>query len=587
MDEAANRLAEAERVLPNSLAPRLQAERIRLALAQGRIDEAVSSAANVKPESADVELDFARLECYLAVWRRAQQSNDAAGKAKWERAAVAQARAIGQAQSAGAARRAETMLARSIVQSGGSEGPRATLLAAQSLYRGGRLDEALATFDKAAHRAAAVEDKDAAFDAYYSAAALEQERGNHAEAASRFRRLALAAPENPRAPAAHFLAVHSAAQVARQQHPPQLDEYGQLLREHVEKWPQAKTAAQAWSWLGRLAEHQGAWQEGIAALAHIEPDNPQYAAAVAATGRCYLAALAELRSRRNTNSLLARDAIAYFQTIIGPADRPYDDASREAVLALARIYLLEVPGAARKAEELISAAIDESENAGAEWRNAAGLLQVAALAADGNLAAAEQTLKQLPPADPAAALQLVEMLETVRRRAARADKPKIAEVELAVIAGLSARQQDLDEAGQKQLAGLRVDILASLSRRPEALAELRTLAEKYPRDGAMQEKLATLLAEGEDRESREAALAKWREIAGHTRPGSERWYRAQFASARLQFDLDDSVQARATIKRVEANHPEMGGEELKARFLQLLAECEREIAAAQKAGQKN
>ena len=133
-----------------------------------------------------IEENLARLEVYLAAWRCAQQTSDAAGTAKWEQAAVAQARAIGQAHPAATARRAETMLARSIVQSGGSEGPRATLLAAQSLYRAGRLDEALAAFDKAAHRAAAIEDSSATFDAHYSAAALEQERGNHAEALARF-----------------------------------------------------------------------------------------------------------------------------------------------------------------------------------------------------------------------------------------------------------------------------------------------------------------------------------------------------------------------------------------------------------------
>ena len=327
----------------------------------------------------------------------AQQTSHAAGTAKWEQAAVAQARAIGQAHPAATARRAETMLARSIVQSGGSEGPRATLLAAQSLYRAGRLDEALAAFDKAAHRAAAIEDTSATFDAHYSAAALEQERGNHAEALARFLNIARAMPANPRAAAAHLLAIHSAAQLARRQTTPQLDEYGQLLREHLARWPDAKTAPQAWCWRGRLAEQQGAWQEAIAALAHVAPRDPQYAEAVEATGRCYLAALAEMRSRGNANDLLARDAVTYLQKVIGPAGSPYSPASRAAVLALARVYLTEMRGAAAKANELLRPALAANADAPAAWRSAASMLHAAALAAGGDIAAAQRALVDHPP----------------------------------------------------------------------------------------------------------------------------------------------------------------------------------------------
>jgi hypothetical protein len=41
----------------------------------------------------------------------------------------------------------------------------------------------------------------------------------------------------------------------------------------------------------------------------------------------------------------------------------------------------------------------------------------------------------------------------------------------------------------------------------------------------------------------------------------------------LELDLGSPAQARATIKLVEASQPEMGGAEMKARFRQLLAEC--------------
>ena len=210
------------------------------------------------------------------------------------------------------------------------------------------------------------------------------------------------------------------------------------------------------------------------------------------------------------------------------------------------------------------------------------MLHAAALAAGGDIAAAQRALADHPPGSAADALALIEILQTVQQRAPRADKKKLAEIELAVIANLSSKQPGLDDAARKQLASRRVETLIELDRRPEAVDELHALAEKYPRDGPIQEELAALLAASPDRADRDAALAKWRDVVAHCRPGSQRRYRAQFALARLQLDLGDSTQARSTIKRVEATHPALGGDELKARFLQLLAECEREIADGQK-----
>jgi uncharacterized protein HemY len=145
---------------------------------------------------------------------------------------------------------------------------------------------------------------------------------------------------------------------------------------------------------------------------------------------------------------------------------------------------------------------------------------------------------------------------------------------LAVIGDALAKQSELDDATIKGLMRQRAETLLESGDRDAALAALRTLADKYPRDGEVQEDLARQLMSSGDDQSRRAALVKWRDIAQHCRSGSARWVRAHFAIARLQLDGGDAGNARATIKLVEAAQPNMGGPEMKARFQQLLAECD-------------
>jgi TolA-binding protein len=564
---------------PDDVESRLRAEQIRLALARNRVDEALSAAgqpgAAGGPGAAAVA--EAQLEAYLAAWKRAHERHDADEIDEWERAAIDQLRVIERALGPAVARRAETLLARTIAGSGAPRSPQVLVLAAQSLYRSGRLDEAQAAYDRAATGAAAG-DKNAWFDIEYAAAALAAERGDHAAAASRFEKLARGVPKHARAADAHLLAVHSAAQAAAVQRPPDLGEYERLLSEHVKDWPDSPTAAQAWWWLGRVKEHQESWQEAIRAFRHVGPDHEQYTQAVEALGRCYQAALADVRRTGNPNDLLARDAVEYFESVIAPAaaGAPRSSpAARAATLAAARLYLTEVSAGGAKAEQLLTKALREDLDAPPEWKREANVHLVAALAASGQTSAADRMLKELPMGTTADALAMVELLATARQRANADGQGPLAQIELAAIEDLLAKRDELDAETVKKLGKRQFESLVELGRQGEAIEALKSLAEKYPRDGSLQEELAVRLAAGADADSLRAGLAKWRDVATHSRPGSPRWFRAHFAIARLQLNLGEKAQARATIRIVEASYPDFGDAEMNARFAQLLAETQR------------
>ncbi len=583
--EAEQKLAQADRLDPPAdVVPRLRAERIRIAFARGRVDEALSEAGSpgIKSPNAPPEANLAPLEAYIAGWQQARRAHDNTSAARWEQAAIEQVRAIQRAEGPAATRRAETTLGRSMTGPNGSDNPQVLLLAAQSLYRAGRLDEAQEAYDRAAERAAAVGDKNRYFDSQYAAGALEIEQQRFPEAVRRLRKLALLLPQHERAAEAHLLAIHAAAQAARDHDPPKLDAYKHLLQEHVQSWPASATVSQAWWWLGRVEEHDGAWQEAVRALKNVKPDDEHYAEAVAAIGRCYEAALDDLRSRGNANDLLAGDAIALLQNVVKQARRTSPgqaDAARNAVLAMARIYLKEMPAGGAQAEQLLSESLRNDPTASESWRRQAQVLLVPALAATGQAAAAERLLKQLPIGPVDESVALAELLAVVKRRATSDDKRAVARVELAVIGDVLAKPEGLDAATIQKLARQRVDTLVDLDDRAGALAALRKLAGQYPRDGQLQEDLARLLSDTDDPTLRQAALLKWRDVAGHCRPGSERWFRAHLALARLQLAAGDPSQARATIRLVESSQPDLGGPETKAQFRQLLAECDRASSA--------
>ncbi len=98
-------------------------------------------------------------------------------------------------------RRAETQLAAAIAAAPGGEGLDSLVRAAESYYRGGKIDEAVAAYDRAAalaHKNGAV---DRAFDLAYTAATILHQAKRYRESVDRYRALALAAPEHAKAAA--------------------------------------------------------------------------------------------------------------------------------------------------------------------------------------------------------------------------------------------------------------------------------------------------------------------------------------------------------------------------------------------------
>jgi tetratricopeptide (TPR) repeat protein len=155
-----------------------------------------------------------------------------------------------------------------------------------ALILAGKLDEALADYDRAAEFARQAADEGAAFEAAYKAALAAQQSKRSTDAANRFRNLTTASPKHPQAAAAHLLAAWNSKDTG---------EYPAILREHLATWPAADSAAQARLWLAQWAESHGQWQEALDSYAAIGGSSPLYAEA---NSRLALLAKEQLESGR-------------------------------------------------------------------------------------------------------------------------------------------------------------------------------------------------------------------------------------------------------------------------------------------------
>jgi len=568
--------------VPPAVQLEARAEAIGVLLATGRLDDALRLASQPREPGtpASPELDYAALEAYLAAWRAAVKAKNDARARAWQDRVARQVEAIESLHGPYWGRRAELRLAGYVRGAPGGGNLEMLVRAAESAYRSGNLDEALTAYDRARAATGQQGAADRAFELGYTAAAIEHHRGHHDQALGRFRRLATSNPRHPKAPRAHLLAVHHAAQLAREDSGGALDLYVTLLREHLDTWPRGPTADDVRRRLARLREHQRDWQGAIVAYTGISPGTEDYEDAVAGAARCYRAWLDERKAAGRPTEAVAGEAAAWFESLLLDAQgRPperWSPVQRRAVLEAARLRLGYTDDGYARAEGVLAAALGGSADAPADWKSDARALLILSLAGQGKRSEAARVLEQLSAGPPEALLTMLDGLGQIAAEAPPEVRRELAELQLRTMELLDAPGREPPRALKRRtVERLRARALADAGRTAEARAAYRELAAAYPRDGEIQEAYAELLLEGEDRAALEAALEKWRELEKKSPPRSPRWFRAKYALALLHYRLDNPEQAAKIITLLKVLHPDLGGPEMRAKFEDLLARCRR------------
>ncbi|MGC3967961.1 MAG: hypothetical protein QM775_11505 [Pirellulales bacterium] len=256
--------------------------------------------------AVDAEVRLAELEWLVASALSADDAKDAKSAADFRERAAAMGRLIEERHSPYFARRAETLLATSVsTATSGTHDDGALAKAAESFYRQGNVDKALELYDQLFTQAGAAKQDAAAFDAAFTAAALEQQRSRFAAAAERFEKLAAALPRHVRAGEASLLAAYNlgqslAAAADAKSAAAGLERYAALLKSHIAARPTDRTTTQARLWLAKVELQLRRPREALMVLQDAPPGDPsaeQVVAALRAAGDAELAASTKAADR--------------------------------------------------------------------------------------------------------------------------------------------------------------------------------------------------------------------------------------------------------------------------------------------------
>jgi len=572
-DEAEKQLSALGTVdVPPAIAPLVAAERLRLAVAQGKkLDDLKLPDDQELPSLA---YDEALFDACLAASRAAHEAKRTDDARRYETMAGQLVERIERLYGATKARGVETRLATQ-ASSAADLGDDANLLrAAEGLYRAGRLDEAVAAYDRVVQAARRDRQPGREFAAAFAAAAIRQRQQNYADALARFEQLARALPEHPKASQAHLMAAFDAAQLVAAGKNEQAEHYATLLREHVRLWPHAPTADQARLWLARLAARAAHWSEAADALRAIGPESLAHVEAVEALGRVYQGWIIQERAAGQPTDELSGKALDYFGQIVG-ADPAASQVTltapeRAALLGEARVRLALEPTQAAKAEQAVRRALAAAGDASAPWKASTEALLCQALAAQGRFAEANEALER-SSGPQQSRFELTESLTRLAAESASDAAGSLVDLALRAASGLDGSK--LSAAQRRDLTLLLAEALFRARRFDDARGRLEALCREYPKDVDAQEAYARLLAESDAADAWPAALERWRALEQAARPGTERWFRAKFYLALVHDRLGNHERAAQIIELTQLLHPELGGPEMKERFEKLLEQC--------------
>jgi hypothetical protein len=163
------------------------------------------------------------------------------------------------------------------VYGGGSP---AVARAAREAYFTGQIEHALKLYDRTVSEFFKQNLGERAFEHALTAAAIVHSIGDEPESLQRLLMLARRMPEHPQAAQVHRQAIVIVAGLVKRagkaEQPVLLNNYQELLAEHVSRWPKSSTANDARWWLAGLLKARHEYHDAAAQLQSITPESPRW-----------------------------------------------------------------------------------------------------------------------------------------------------------------------------------------------------------------------------------------------------------------------------------------------------------------------
>ena len=455
-----------------------------------------------------------------------------------------------------------------------------------------QFDEALAGYDRARIAAATAGDDTLALRLGSLAASIERSRDRDLEAMNRFREVALAFPDEELAHESHYWAIDHAGRIAAEERTEAaLDQFEELMTDHVLRWPNRPASDEVRWRLGRLKEVQGDPTSAASIYFDINPEFSEFEQVIAALVRCCrmmieeaedvaqtAASLPPTGSQDGNASAIALDAARGFESFLpslGGTGSVWTRSQILAATASSEFYFLTTSDGYLHANRVLQRLISEAGTPPLDLAPRIRGLLVVAQAGSGDPAIAFATMNAFLTGPISELLSVLVEIDRLVSNAPSQQRTPLLSLQDRILQKLKIRIGELDATQINTAAWYEARWFAASRRISEAVAAYRALLNTSPANAPeIRLEYARLLSSQNSADLITEALAQWRGIESGSPEKSHLWFEAKYEIARAHFRLGNTDQAARMVGLLRVLYPEMGGTELKQQFDELERRCE-------------
>ena len=451
---------------------------------------------------------------------------------------------------------------------------------ARADFLGGRIEPALKGYARGEVAARAAGQTELAPELGYTRASILLQEKQYEAAGTEFLRIASEYPQSVRVAAAHLNGAFCLGRLYDEQKTQSRRErYTNALDQHLDRFSADPTADDARFFKAQLEEQRLQATAALPLYLNVAATHPRSAEARAGAARCYETILIRMREHKQRSAEFELTAGKTLQGFIPAELNPEQTWSApvgEVALHLAAILLLVEPPRFDRAEPLLdriirtALKIKDDDAQATRWqrlRQRAESLRVVALAGNGKPMEAERLINSLAAASPRDLLVIVERLGPFVASENRLRQTQYVSLQLLAIDQLAKHRSTLSKEEQDQLDQFLARAYLASGQLAKAIETYERQATSAAKDAGRQREIAMLLAEHPQRECAMLARQCWRRVESLTKQGSAEWLTARLGEITTGIQLGEGAESKKLLALTKLLYPELGGSELKARFL--------------------
>jgi len=547
---------------------RVLAERVELLIAENRIIDAIEVVHEERRQKESVPAEWEYLYLKVLLKQAAQMPSDPGAVGKLQASALRQLRLLDAASDPLWLRRGEVLLAqhaRHLLLRESTEYRQA----AEILTRSGNFTQAAKVYAKAAEQALAKNDQDNALALLEESARSLEKGAEYAKARDAFKAIAHQWPDGATAPEALLLAAINARRAYLIDHQPATySELHQLVKEHIERYPNHETAGDIHYLFGTMKKAERNYADAVREFLNVPASHRLFSSSRLAASRIYELWKRPLAPDAPSDGTLGQ-VIAFHESLISPLtpNPPTFDvaAKAELTIRLARFLLDQRVDRAADAERWLASML-LIPGVPHEWIQEVRRFQILALCRQDRFNEAESLARNHSRSSLDEVLATLQLLNDEASSASELERKFIGQLQTQLAKDSLDQVKQLPDSKRLdwQLALAQIDLNAVNEREIYRTIDLlQQLKRMHPRDSRIMELLGTCYLQTQRYQS---ASMIWRELIAGSEEGSPIWFRAKLNLVTSLRRAGQMKQAREILQLVEVLHPELGGLPLRKQF---------------------